>query len=337
MALGIARTGSATSSFGGFHAEFEDLPDFILKITKRIWEERGVDTIRDYYAEGIPVRSPSGVVVGPEPVVRATMATLAEFPDRTLLGEDVIWTGDAASGYLSSHRLLSTATHARHGAYGPATGKALCYRIIADCACRDNQVYDEWLIRDQGAIVRQIGIDPKAYAAARIASEGGPEACQKPFTDDGSIADRYVALPQPETGPGAAYRELLTRIMAADFRAIGDVYDRAVQQEQPGGVTVHGREAVDSFWMNLRSAFPDAVFRVEHAIGREDPRQAPRAALRWSLRGRHSGFGAFGEPTGAEVYVMGMSHAEFGPFGLNREWVLYDETAVWKQILMQTG
>ena len=32
-----------------------------------------------------------------------------------------------------------------------------------------------------------------------------------------------------------------------------------------------------------------------------------------------------------------MSHAEFGPRGLRREWVLCDETAIWKQILMQAG
>ena len=57
-----------------------------------------------------------------------------------------------------------------------------------------------------------------------------------------------------------------------------------------------------------------------------------RAALRWSLTGRHLGWGAFGAPTGAEVHVMGLSHAEFGPDGLRREWTLYDEAAVWMQI-----
>ena len=44
-------------------------------------------------------------------MIGATLATLAEFPDRTLLGEDVIWSGDEEAGFLSSHRLLSTATH----------------------------------------------------------------------------------------------------------------------------------------------------------------------------------------------------------------------------------
>ena len=34
---------------------------------------------------------------------------------------------------------------------------------------------------------------------------------------------------------------------------------------------------------------------------------------------------------------MGISHAEFGPRGLRREYVVFDETAIWKQIAMITG
>jgi hypothetical protein len=29
-----------------------------------------------------------------------------------------------------------------------------------------------------------------------------------------------------------------------------------------------------------------------------------------------------------------MSHAEWGPRGIRRDWTLYDETAVWTQVLM---
>ena len=66
-----------------------------------------------------------------------------------------------------------------------------------------------------------------------------------------------------------------------------------------------------------------------------------RAAVRWSLHGSHDGNGYFGAPTGAEVYVMGITHAEFGSLGmapvkLRREYTLFDETAVWMQILKQT-
>ncbi len=62
-----------------------------------------------------------------------------------------------------------------------------------------------------------------------------------------------------------------------------------------------------------------------------------RAALRWSLTGRHDGFGSYGPPTGAPVHVMGLTHAEWGPWGLRREFTLWDELAIWKQILLHTG
>jgi predicted ester cyclase len=320
----------------GFDPKFKDFPDYIIGITKEIWEDRGIATLHRYYSQDIVVRSPASVVIGNKKVIGATMATLAEFPDRTLLGEDVIWSGTPEEGMLSSHRLLSTATHAHDGVYGKATGTRLTYRILADCHAINNQINDEWLIRDQGAIVRQLGLEPKVYAADLIEKEGGPEHCVKPLTPATDKPGPYKGRGNDNLW-GAKYADLLTRIMGADMAAIPAEYDRAVQVEYPGGVTGHSHGAVDQFWMGLRASFPDAAFRIEHVIGREDPMMPPRAALRWSLHGRHSGWGAFGTPTGAEVYVLGICHAEFGPWGLRREYVIYDETTIWKQILLQTG
>ncbi|MEL6595678.1 MAG: nuclear transport factor 2 family protein, partial [Pseudomonadota bacterium] len=82
-----------------------------------------------------------------------------------------------------------------------------------------------------------------------------------------------------------------------------------------------------------RAAFPSATFTVHHQIGREDPMMPPRAAIRWSLDGTHDGWGSFGAPTGAKVHIMGICHAEFGPWGLRREYALFDETSIWMQIL----
>jgi hypothetical protein len=321
----------------GFNPRWKDFPDYIIGITKEIWEDRGIATLHHYYAPDIVVRSPSAVVIGNRGVIAATMATLSEFPDRELLGEDVIWSGDAEAGtLLSSHRILSTATHAVSGVYGEATGKTLRYRIIADCAARGDQIYDEWLIRDQGAIVRQLGWDPKLYAIDLIEREGGAERCVRPLTPENDVAGDYHGTGNDH--PAAAdYAGHLTDLMQADFTAVRRTYDRACQLELPGGVTAHGFAAADRFWMGLRAAFPDAVFRIEHQIGRSDPGEPVRAALRWSLHGRHAGWGAFGAPSGADVYVLGVSHAEFGPRGLKREFLLIDETAVWKQIALKTG
>ena len=36
-------------------------------------------------------------------------------------------------------------------------------------------------------------------------------------------------------------------------------------------------------------------------------------------------------------YILGISHAEFGPRGLKREFIAIDETAIWKQIILHTG
>lgn len=325
----------------GFDKRWKDFPDFILGITKEIWEDRGIQTLHRYYSPEMAVRSPSSVVVGNQNVIAATLATLAEFPDRTLLGEDVIWSDDPEHGLLSSHRLFSTATHLGDGVYGKASGKSLRYRIIADCAARDNAIYDEWLVRDQGAIVRQLGWEPQAYARDLIEREGGPEACVKPMTPQND-ADPVYRGSGNDNEWGERYADIITRIMNADLAAVEECYDRACHLELPGGKTGHGWVEADRFWLGLRAAFPNADFKIHHRIGRDDPLMPPRAALRWSLSGKHEGWGAFGKPTQAEVYILAMSHAEFGPFGQNaaglrREYVLFDETAIWKQILLKTG
>ncbi len=325
----------------GFSNRFADFPDYIIGITKEIWEDRGIATLHHYYSPDIVVRSPASVVIGNQKVIGATMATLAEFPDRTLLGEDVIWSGTPEEGMLSSHRILSTATHMADGMYGKASGKKLQYRIIADCHAINDQINDEWLIRDQTAIVNQIGWEAKAFAADLIEREGGMDKAVMPLTPATDQPGPYKGRGN-DNAWGQKYADVLTRIMGADMAVIPSEYDRAIQSEYPGGATGHGTVPVDQFWMGLRASFPDATFSIDHQIGRDDPTMPPRAAIRWAMHGKHDGWGYFGAPTGAEVYVLGISHAEFGSLGvaqpkIRREFTLFDETAIWKQILLQTG
>ena len=325
----------------GFDPKFADFPGYIIGITKEIWEDRGIATLHEYYAPDIVVRMPGSVSIGNGNVIASTMATLAEFPDRTLLGEDVIWSGTPDEGMLSSHRILSTATHLGDGVFGKATGNKLVYRILADCHAINNAINDEWLIRDNGAVVRQMGWEPKDFARDLIAREGGAEACIKPLTPKSDIEGPYKGKGNDNEW-GQRHADVLTRIMSADMAVIEAEYDRSVQSEYPGGATGHGWGPVDQFWMGLRASFPNAKFTIEHQTGRDDPMMPPRSAIRWSLWGKHDGWGAFGAPTGAEVYVLGISHMEFGALTngtpkIRREYTLYDETAIWKQILLHTG
>ncbi len=304
----------------------ESFPDWILRITHEIWEGRGVGPrLKDYYAPDVIVRTPLGITRGEPAVAASTMATLTEFPDRALLGEDVIWSGGPDEDWLSSHRIFSTATHAGSGAFGAATGARVGFRILADCYAADGQISDEWLIRDNGAVLRQLGVDPADWARERVLAGG------RALTPEEDVVGPYAGRGN-DNAWGAKLADLLGRVMAAEFSAIPAEWDRACEVHYPGGVSGHGTELADRTWLGLRAAFPSAEFKAHHVIGREDPMMAPRAAVRWSLDGAHAGWGAFGAPTGAKVHVMGITQAEFGPWGLRREWTLWDETAIWMQI-----
>jgi len=132
------------------------------------------------------------------------------------------------------------------------------------------------------------------------------------------------------------HEALLVSLMAGDIVVAKRAYDRAAHLEHPGGNTGVGWTDAEASWLALQSSFPSAVFQVHHRIGR-DEQLPPRSALWWSLTGTHDGWGAFGAPTGAPVGVMGICHAEFGPWGLRREYVLLDEIAIWKQIHLHVG
>ncbi len=332
----------------GFDPKWRDVPHFIIGITREIWEDREIASLTHRYAPGLIVRSPASVLVDNSRVIAATMATLAEFPDRELLGEDVIWCEDPArsddttDAYLSSHRLVCTATHSRPGAYGAPTGRRVAYRILADCAISHDRVTDEWLVRDQGAIVRQMGFDVIDWTRDQIAREGGPERCARPTTPARDVAGPYDGRGNDDEW-GARYADVLSRIMAADLAAIPRGYDRAANLEHPGGVSGLGWSDADQFWVGLRAAFPDAAFEIDHVIGRDDPLVPPRAALRWSLTGAHSGWGALRRTHGRRDPRDGHEpcrvRAVRGDGGacIRREWVLIDETAIWKQILLSTG
>ena len=315
---------------------WRDFPDYIIGITKEIWEDRGVATLHRYYGEDIAVRSPMGIQRGNTAVMASTMATIHEFPDRQLYGEDVIWCEDPVHGHLSSHRLITTGTHANDGQFGPATGKRWTVRVIADCAAKGETIYDEWLVRDYGGIVRQLGFAPRDFAARIIDIEGGPAKAVQPFRPEIDVDGGYHGRGN-DNAWGARYADSLRRIMDKDFAHIYAEYDRAVIGDYAGARTTLGREEATAFWVGLRSSFPDAEFRIHHQIGMDADMLSPRASLRWSLDGVHSGWGAFGAPTQTRVHVFGMCHAEYGPWGLRREYALYDEIAIWKQILIQSG
>lgn len=312
---------------------YPDVPSFIYGITREIWEDRGIGGKLDLlYAPKILLRAPTGLTTDNTGVISQTLQTLHSFPDRQLVGEDVIWAGYDDATFLSSHRLISVMRHTGDSAYGPATGRVIRSRVIADCWVVDGVVTEEWLARDQAAFANCLGIEPRELARRMV---------QQDLHRSGSVAffrpehDRPgVYRPEIQPGPDVElYAEGYNQIWGAkDPSAIRDLYFHGADLAAPGGGHYHGHGDIAGFVIGYLASFPDARFSIQSAIVNTGGGRAARVALRWSLDGTHAGFGHFGDPTSASVYVMGFSHAEIVEGRVQREWIVIDEVSNWKQI-----
>jgi hypothetical protein len=316
---------------------YRDVPDFIYGITCEIWEDRGIGAKLDrYYAPDILLRAPTGLTTSNAGVTAQTLQTLHQFPDRQLVGEDVIWSDGGDGSFLSSHRLISVMRHTGDGSYGPASGRVVRSRIIADCWVRNTVVTEEWLVRDQASFARCIGITPQALAAQMVAADLRSTGSVAFFLPEHDRPGRY--MPGIQDSPDVAlvtagYHRLWQDKATA---AVRDLYFHGASLAGPGGDLCYGHADIDRFYLGYLASFPDAELAIHSAFVNHDPGQPPRVAVRWALRGSHTGFGHFGPPTGAPVYVMGLSHLHIVGGRVRQEWMVTDEVAIWKQIIAHT-
>ena len=324
------KSSSSQEKMRGFDAEFRDLDHYIRAITERIWEERRIDDIYRYYTDPCIVETPSSVSTDVDDVVSGTKATLAQFPDRRLLAEDIIQSGDAEHGFLSSHRIISTMTHLGDGNFGKASGRKIQVRTIADCVCKDNRIVHEWLVRDQAAIALQVGTLPRELAQHWLDERGG--------------WNKTVAGAAPAGYQSHISRDEIAQSYASAIRDFANgkansskTYDDAVHHLGPGGETRYGQDDVSAYWRELFAALEIQSFNIEHLVMQRGDGRADRVAFRWRAKARHNGAGRFGNPTGKHVEIMGINHAEFLDGHVLREWVLIDDVAIWMQVLSATG
>jgi predicted ester cyclase len=311
-------------------AHYASVPDFIYGITREIWEDRGIgEKLQKYYAADCLVRAATGLSADNRDVTAQTLQTLHQFPDRQLVGEDVIWQGYADGTFLSSHRLISVMRHEGAGIYGPATGRLVRSRVIADCWIVNGQVKEEWLVRDQSAFARCMGIDPVDMAKDMVARDLRRFGAVQFFTPASDRPSLYTA--EVQQGPEvdaycAGWRQIWD---VKETAAIRDLYFHGASVMVPGGDALSGHLDIDRFVIGYLASFPDATLSIDSAIVNREPGQPVRVAL----TGTHAGYGRFGEPSGAPIYVMGLSHAFMVDGKVTQEWIVTDEVTIWKQIL----
>jgi predicted ester cyclase len=327
------------TSMAGFDPEFTDIVDYILRITYRIWEGRQVGLCQDYYSEDCPVYTLAGYTEGAEAVTRNTIATLGAFPDRTLRADNIVWGGDAQRGFHSSHLITTHMTNLGPSEFGPATGREATIQVIAHCVCRGNRIVEEWLVRDNLSLARQLGVDPNDWAADRAA---GPWDADGPFARwlaaeiqrVSALNRERAAYPADRAADGEGLvRAALQNIWSA--RLVGDtrvLYAEDAVLHASGRDDAVGVDAIARFYLDLLSCMPDARVSVDYTCSNSMRQDAGYVAARWTLAGTHTGPTLWGAPTGAPLLILGESHYRLQNGAVVEEWLVFDELAVLTQV-----
>lgn len=319
----------------GFHQEFSSVVDYILRITYRIWEGKQVGLCYDYYSDDCPVYTLAGYAEGVQQVVENTLKTLSAFPDRTLHGENIIWNGDNTDGYHSSHLILTHMTNKGDSEYGSATGKSAKFWVIAHCVIKDNKIVEEWLVRDNFALVEQLGLNPHDVARS-IAT--------KPMDDKSKFSQWLTSEIARVNNVDTARLDnsVEAQVDAERFvehhlhniwnaRLLGDMnllYHENVVFHGSANREFVGIEQVLGFYLDVLGAFPDAKFSSDYICSIDNEYGGKDVAVRWGISGIHTGHARFGLPTNKPLFILGESHFRIKNGKVIEEWTVFDELSI---------
>jgi predicted ester cyclase len=321
----------------GFDPEFTDIVDYILRITHRIWEEKAIGLIYDYYLHNAVVHTSSGDIYGREAIIAGTVQALAAFPDRRLYGDEVIWKHSPGDVYYSSHRITHEGRNSGYTVYGAPTHRPVRYRAIADCIVRENMIVEEWLVRDELLLLMQLGYDPRELAkrfAERDARRGVPGVPPGEIErTEGQHPPRRLPPPPQTFDIDDFIRRMWHEVW--NWRLLNRVdacFSETLTCEGASGRMIYGRGAYKAYILSLLSPFPDLLLTVDHVCAVQADDGTWRAASRWTMQGTHTGPGVYGEPTGRRIRVMGMTHHTVRDGQITAESTVFDEFALFKQL-----
>ncbi len=316
----------------GFDPEFVDIIDYILRITRRIWEGKQTHLCRDYYSDDCPIYTLAGMSVGAEEVTQNTDDTLKAFPDRVLHADAVICGGNDIDGFHTSHLIHTEMTNVGDSEFGPATGKFAAIKVIAHCIIKENRIIEEWLVRDNYSLVEQLGLDPHSVAKERAESE--PQERFKIWREN-EIARVNSDARSDDSLIGSMLDSIWNsrRLTTVSERYASDAKLHASANREHSGL-----DDIQRFYAQLFEAFTDLRFSVDYVcdqafrLSEEDTPHGHHVAARWTLVGQHTEPGAYGEPTHVPVLIMGESQYHIIDGLIQEEWTVFDELSIMVQI-----
>jgi hypothetical protein len=325
------------------YAPYRNPRDYITGWTDRIWINRGLGQINDMYAPDVKVHTCYGETYGMRDVIGNSIQKMVAFPNRGGGHDDVIWEARGDNSFISSHRVFNNATHTGHWTYGPPTGRTWFNRSVAHCLVRDNVVVEEWVIRDEFAVLEGLGIDPYRVAAELAdhspvlgtAIESGAKASSFAGVIDNPVAAGISGARPPRYRQESA---MIVRYFEEVWnqRHIDRVADYCNDTVVCQSVRMRRSMQISNFQMEvmaLLAPFPDGVIEVRDIAVHESADLGTRVAVIWLLRGTYSGSPVYGAVNRAPVNIMGVSHFELRDGKISREYRIFDEISVIAQII----
>lgn len=317
------------------------ITDYILRITREIWEDGNPELVLRYYAPEARIHALGGIMRGAAEVTANTRAMQTAFPDRLVIGEDVVCSPLQDGAWLSSHRIRSPMTSIGKNAYGPATGRKVTTHVFADCVVKDGMIKKEWLTRDNLSLVRQLGYDP-LEVARREAERIHPEEHRQWL-----VRERERVLNSPRQTAASANldpildpRSYARAVLLDLWQGTADFAGRAYAPYavlSDSGNEFAGRGTILGHFAALRKRLVVSHLCVDHAGVQARGEEGLTLTARWTAAAEHAQPFEKLAASRAPLFLMGITHWWLAGGRIAREWTVFDRLALMEQILRHTG
>ena len=326
-------------SMNGFEKQYENIIDYIVRITYTIWEKKNIGYIYDTYSKDCSVWDEFGLQYGSEKIVSDTVHTNNAFPNIRLFADEVIWAGDDRSSFHTSHRTIITGTNTGFSKFSPPTGKSVRLFCIANCVAKNNEIYYENVVYDTAGLIKQLGLDLNEVAK-KISKEGIVGPFSPSFKNSKPIRDikrlKLISYPIPNKIVNvrefvhSAYDTIWNR---RNFAAIDDIYSNNIEFEGSTSRKFKGINKLKQFIISMIACFPDLTLSIEDLYWMGNPKDGYLVSIRWGAFGTHKGNGIYGTPTNRECYLWGITQWEIRNNKIIKEWTGFNELAILIQLL----